>query len=314
MTRQTLGTVGNLTILEQLSGGHVKCLCTRGHRVKLRTDELLLTHLKPLCPKCRESVPIEGRSKRAFDKVFKTELNLDLTGQRFGKLTILGPSDSALAENRTVRYWWAKCDCGLEEETRETGLLNRKWWRCSVCEYPPAPGEDPLVNGMVEGCRIVRRLSNNRVQTVCSNGHTFSLAPEDVDKPMITTCPKCRDSESARNCALDALMASYRSGAETRGYSFDLTREEFESLVTSNCHYSGEPPSAIQKVRDGQLVYNGVDRKDNRLGYEIDNCVPCCRTMNVAKGTADYAEFVGLLKRMSARIQAGEVLNEKDSV
>lgn len=48
----------------------------------------------------------------------------------------------------------------------------------------------------------------------------------------------------------------------------------------------------------GDYVYNGVDRKDNGIGYSNDNCVPCCMICNWAKGKmllSDYMQYINRL-------------------
>lgn len=50
----------------------------------------------------------------------------DLTGQRFGRLTVL-----ELAENRGVnRYWKVKCDCGWRLEVRAQSLTDGRTESC----------------------------------------------------------------------------------------------------------------------------------------------------------------------------------------
>lgn len=49
-----------------------------------------------------------------------------------------------------------------------------------------------------------------------------------------------------------------------------------------------------------QYVYNGVDRKDNHVGYTYDNCLPCCGACNHMKGKKLYAEFTDWIGRVVA--------------
>lgn len=52
------------------------------------------------------------------------------------------------------------------------------------------------------------------------------------------------------------------------------------------------------KAVGGNLTYNGIDRKNNTLGYLPDNVVPCCKTCNWAKGKKSYEEFMEYLRRV----------------
>ena len=73
--------------------------------------------------------------------------------------------------------------------------------------------------------------------------------------------------------------------------------EQFSDLITTACHYCGRPPSQIAKEQSNkseleQIVYNGIDRKDNDYGYIDSNCLPCCGICNKAKGDMTYEEFL----------------------
>ena len=71
---------------------------------------------------------------------------------------------------------------------------------------------------------------------------------------------------------------------------------EFKILTKENCHYCGAEPSAAGKRTTGNrtsnYTYNGLDRKDNKKGYEKDNVVPCCGICNHAKHTMNYEDFL----------------------
>jgi hypothetical protein len=63
---------------------------------------------------------------------------------------------------------------------------------------------------------------------------------------------------------------TYQMGARKRGLTFDLPRRQFDDLITDNCCYCGSSPEPI----------NGIDRVDNKRGYESDNVVTCCSKCN----------------------------------
>lgn len=102
--------------------------------------------------------------------------------------------------------------------------------------------------------------------------------------------------EAAKN----SIYFRYRAGAKRRGIVFDLSREDIFSLIDSSCFYCGNPPNNVSKSehRNGDYIYNGIDRKDNKLGYSLDNCVPCCIVCNRAKREMSYDEFMSWIERM----------------
>lgn len=85
------------------------------------------------------------------------------------------------------------------------------------------------------------------------------------------------------------VMRSYRNNAKKRNLSFELTREQVKDLTQQSCFYCNIPPNSISKSdsknRDGDYVYNGVDRVDSSGGYTIENCVPCCISCNARKSS-----------------------------
>ena len=67
---------------------------------------------------------------------------------------------------------------------------------------------------------------------------------------------------------------SMRARAHRRGIPFELTQAEFEDIVAAPCFYA---------IQWEEGINSGVDRKDSRLGYTKDNCVPCCAKHNLFK-------------------------------
>ena len=93
----------------------------------------------------------------------------------------------------------------------------------------------------------------------------------------------------------------YKHGAAKRGHNFDLTYEQFSELIRSPCHYCGGLPTKEVRTRRHASKYiavNGIDRRNNSIGYTPDNCVPCCSSCNFLKGTLDEAEFKDKIQRI----------------
>lgn len=97
-----------------------------------------------------------------------------------------------------------------------------------------------------------------------------------------------------------ALFARYKSGAKYRGIDFDLSLPELAAIVSQPCHYCGAHPFA--SVRGVKGFYTGIDRKDRKQGYTVDNVVPCCWPCNRFKGTLSYSEFTSRAKLIAAHL------------
>ena len=98
--------------------------------------------------------------------------------------------------------------------------------------------------------------------------------------------------------AFNALYRAYEQRADNRGYSFDLTKDEFKKLVTYSCKYCGEIPRQEYKSKTTSFIYNGVDRVNNSLGYSVDNCVPCCKLCNSMKERNSALIFINHCKKV----------------
>jgi hypothetical protein len=100
---------------------------------------------------------------------------------------------------------------------------------------------------------------------------------------------------------LTNLHCTYRGAAAKRGHSFSLPLFAFEAFTSSACHYCGGAPSSINRSRKAKVeyIYNGIDRIDNKCGYEIWNCLPCCNICNKAKRAMPYVDFTQWLNRVS---------------
>lgn len=94
------------------------------------------------------------------------------------------------------------------------------------------------------------------------------------------------------------LFTRYRRNAFYRGYSFELTEEQFVALTSAACAYCGQPASKLFHTKGSYGAYrcNGIDRINNSLGYTIQNSQPCCKQCNRAKGSLNHADFVNWLQ------------------
>jgi hypothetical protein len=100
--------------------------------------------------------------------------------------------------------------------------------------------------------------------------------------------------------AFTNLYNKYKCSARYRNLEFNLSKEEFTSLTKQKCYYCGiEPKQSIETVcKNGNYIFNGVDRIDNSKGYTLDNCVPCCGICNKAKRDMTYNEFIEWIDRI----------------
>lgn len=81
---------------------------------------------------------------------------------------------------------------------------------------------------------------------------------------------------------LKAKYKKYKYSSPKRGYKFNLSYEEFVSILNNaECYYCGT-----------NEVNLGLDRMNNSIGYEFSNVVPCCWNCNKAKRVLSKEAFV----------------------
>lgn len=75
-----------------------------------------------------------------------------------------------------------------------------------------------------------------------------------------------------------------KSHTKRHNIDFNLSKEEFINIINQPCHYCGGFRPNIK--------VNGIDRKDNTLGYILSNCLPCCKYCNISKSDRTYEEYI----------------------
>lgn len=86
-------------------------------------------------------------------------------------------------------------------------------------------------------------------------------------------------------------FSSAKSWAKRRGHDWQLTKNEYAGLIARPCYYCGG---------DLPEVGAGLDRRDNSLGYLLDNVVSCCWLCNTIKNnrlTETETQMIGRVLR-----------------
>lgn len=146
-----------------------------------------------------------------------------------------------------------------------------------------------------------------RVKTHCKFGHVLDRT--HIKYLTHRQCGDCYDQKhrsgisfkrrSQSYSAEECLFIHYQRNAQKKELVWDLTIEQFKSLIFSPCHYTGRSPSRKKTARGRTILYNGIDRLDNKTGYIWSNCVPCCTEINMMKKNLGYEEFISLCKEVS---------------
>lgn len=190
---------------------------------------------------------------------------LDLTGLKVGRLTVI--SQSKFRDSFGNKIYLCQCDCGIKKYIR-SGALNKKTKPTRSCGCI-----------LKETCHKYLGLSSRR-----------------------TLNPKA---------PLNALFSQYRRNAKKRNIDFALNKISFQKLITSDCYFCNSSPSNKQtydkkgrKPQHKGLIYSGIDRYNNNLGYTEENCVSCCIVCNRAKNNMTQLEWLSWLKSIARKYAA----------
>jgi hypothetical protein len=144
----------------------------------------------------------------------------------------------------------------------------------------------------------------------CKCGNYKPIAGESIRRKHTKSCG-CFNVESLQNrprhlghfrrteleAMVNSMHNSTKRGAKARKYEFFLTKADIEKLITSDCFWGGCKPE-LRTVTWGKrkvsYPINGIDRRDNRVGYILSNCVACCGKHNQMKMDFSESEFISL--------------------
>src|SRR5258708_34992132 len=129
---------------------------------------------------------------------------------------------------------------------------------------------------------LEKQASNKGVmwKCLCDCGNITIVRSDGLRQNKIKSCgclnnsPKKEIGYSAKYRKYDAYIRS----AKKRNLIFELSLEEFIQITSQNCYYCGRLPEQITKTSSSSIyISNGIDRKNNQLGYILNNCLPCCK-------------------------------------
>ncbi len=188
-------------------------------------------------------------------------------GEKYGRLTVIGFSSKKTA--RGAKYYSCKCICGTIKDIIGESL------RTSI---------KPTISC---GCYARERVSE-----------THRELPGEI--------------------TFNEIELVYKRSAKKRNYSWNLDRLEFRNIITKNCHWCDKEPKLKNKYFNNDnsriktklktdseyanqhwIKANGIDRKNNNIGYTLENCVSCCDICNYMKSTYSELEFLTHIEKIS---------------
>jgi len=213
-------------------------------------------------------------------------------------------SDKYQIKNNRI-YWECTCECGTTKLVSGKNLNNKLSTNCG-CRRIKHSIENNVSFGKLRytGNQTLMRKEGSNNRTVyefkCDCGNIVYHPVSALQRGNIKSCGCTNYEKTSHESLLRQHYDSYIKGAEKRKLMFSLSMEQFELLIMNNCAYCGIEPT-IKKSRKPSGVYliaNGIDRVDNNIGYEINNCVSCCGDCNYAKRRMTKSKFLTWIKRV----------------
>ncbi len=118
----------------------------------------------------------------------------------------------------------------------------------------------------------------------------------------------CRSERRIFETGINRVFSTYKNKARYRSIKFELTRSEFEDLITKDCFYCGrEPYNELKRLKTKklQIKYNGIDRFVPGGPYNKENTVPCCYYCNHAKLDLSFDQFKQHIQRLYSKLFGG---------
>lgn len=141
------------------------------------------------------------------------------------------------------------------------------------------------------------------------SGKTKSCGCIKVESSIINSI-NSRHKIVKKGSGYNSLFNSYYKSAKIKDRPFELSLKDFTELLKGDCFYCGSEPKSVFMKSYYNVIYNGIDRRDNNLGYTLDNSVSCCKMCNISKNNHTENEFKEWIKKAYKNLEKIE-LNER---
>lgn len=143
-------------------------------------------------------------------------------------------------------------------------------------------------------CFALHKKELGSKELICANcGNNYRIR-NSVHKKSKYCSIRCRiEHKHNEDGYIIQYFNRYKKNALKRGYVFEIDFEFFKTLIKSNCAWCLKSPE-YKSYLGG--AYNGIDRRNNAIGYTIENVVPCCPHCNDMKGSLPLSIFAKQIK------------------
>lgn len=122
----------------------------------------------------------------------------------------------------------------------------------------------------------------------CDCGNTANICGKNLRNGDTKSCGCYRKYVSVKNNQKDPYYWTYhqlQKTAKDTNKICQITFDEFLNhfVTVKHCHYCNSPIKWEPHRKRGMSGAYNIDRKDNKIGYTVSNCVVCCSFCNRIK-------------------------------
>lgn len=210
---------------------------------------------------------------------------IDLTGKRFGKLTVLNRAPDYGSGSRRVTMWHCQCDCGKTTNVRGHALRNGHTRSCG-CLQP----ESHVTTHGASYTRLYRTWLSMKQRCENPNSSVYS----SYGGRGIKICDEWRSA-----------FAPFQSWAFANGYRDDLTIDRIDvngDYCPENCRWADLPTQFNNKRDSICLAYNGESHSIREWSEITGISAPTIRTrIYTRKWSVEKALSTPVLESYSLR-------------
>lgn len=156
--------------------------------------------------------------------------------------------------------------------------------KCKICQIEKFCDEFHKMKGGLNGvrtsCKECRKIEKEEYQA-------RDYVIEKNKKYYQEHKTEIRARTNKHRFTLNGQYHEYKKSAKRRNITFLLSESDCIPFYNTICYYCGDKTNGI-----------GIDRLDNKIGYEMDNLVPCCYRCNIMKHISSKDEFLSHIKKI----------------
>lgn len=216
----------------------------------------------------------------------------DLTGRKFGKLTVVGEAEPRYIGSQKVRYWICKCDCGKTLEVRGTSLTTkvRPTLSCGCLTVEKSKGRYRDLTGQKFGrVTVIRKLETDKggkhLPNIwlcrCDCGKYFEVKSTSLgNKPNCIKSCGCLTREIVSKVASETMKKRYSDRMYEYDYEGEHRKVTLREILIENDLYqkneSGEYRYLIYKavnIVNGKAYVGRTSRLKRRIRQHLSDTV-----------------------------------------